>query len=49
MACGLYIDVRLLVSKFDVAKFTDADNVEKGLAFESCLWLHCTLKLVVFK
>ena len=45
MACGLYMLVRLLRSKLDVAKFTLAENVLKGLAFWSCRWLHCSLKL----
>jgi hypothetical protein len=40
IACGLYIDVRLLRSKLDVAKFTRADSVVKGFALASCVWFH---------
>ena len=48
IAWGLYMEFRLLRSKLDVAKLTLAVRLLYGLAFWSCLWLHCTLKLVSF-
>ena len=46
-ACCTFVALYLLFEGLE--KFTDAENVVPGLAFESCEWFHLTAKFFVWK